>query len=102
MCHSSAKTNNQFVWLDCFQSKMHGVNAVLHALACWLVAHWTRRISAGCGETTWSTALLFACHPVHTEAVAGLVGRAELLAACLSLIAILVEVTTTTTHQLIN
>ena len=32
-----------------------------------------------------SSALLFAVHPVHTEAVTGVVGRAELLSAALSL-----------------
>jgi hypothetical protein len=34
-------------------------------------------------------ALLFALHPVHTEAVAGIVGRAELLCATLSIPALL-------------
>ena len=32
-------------------------------------------------------AFLFAAHPVHTEAVASVVGRAELLAALLALLA---------------
>ena len=34
-------------------------------------------------------ALLFAVHPVHTEAVSGIVGQAELLSALLSLAALL-------------
>ena len=34
-------------------------------------------------------ALLFATHPVHTEAVAGIVGHAELLSCALSLLAFL-------------
>ena len=34
-------------------------------------------------------ALLFASHPVHTEAVAGVVGHAELLGACLAIPALL-------------
>lgn len=37
------------------------------------------------------SALLFALHPVHTEAVTGVVGRAELLAAGLSLGALLLQ-----------
>lgn len=34
-------------------------------------------------------ALLFAVHPVHTEAVAGIVGHAEMLCASLSILALL-------------
>ena len=33
--------------------------------------------------------LLFALHPIHTEAVAGIVGQAELLCAALSILALL-------------
>ena len=34
-------------------------------------------------------ALLFAVHPIHTEAVAGIVGQAELLSAAMSILALL-------------
>lgn len=34
-------------------------------------------------------ALLFAAHPIHTEAVAGIVGHAELLSAALALLALI-------------
>jgi len=34
-------------------------------------------------------ALLFAAHPIHTEAVAGIVGHAELLSAALALLALM-------------
>ncbi len=34
-------------------------------------------------------AALFACHPVHTEAVAGVVGQAELWCAAFSISALL-------------
>ena len=37
----------------------------------------------------FATAALFAAHPVHTEAVNGIVGRAELMAACLGVLALL-------------
>ncbi|HSJ96616.1 MAG TPA: tetratricopeptide repeat protein, partial [Myxococcota bacterium] len=58
----------------------HGINVVLHALVSVLVVlladalFRSRRIALASG-------LLFALHPVHTEAVTGIVGRAELLAA---------------------
>src|SRR5437773_1854741 len=37
-----------------------------------------------------STAGLFAVHPVHTEAVDGIVGRAELISACFVFLTLLV------------
>lgn len=36
-----------------------------------------------------TAALLFAAHPIHTEAVAGIVGHAELLSAALALLALM-------------
>lgn len=38
---------------------------------------------------SWFTGLAFALHPVHTEAVAGVVGHAEVLCAVLSILALL-------------
>jgi tetratricopeptide (TPR) repeat protein len=59
---------------------LHLVNNLLHALATGL---------AVCVVLAWlppagalAAGLLFAVHPVHVEAVANVVGRAELLAAC--------------------
>jgi tetratricopeptide (TPR) repeat protein len=69
----------------------HLVNLVFHALNCILVYHLVfivsrkRRVAA-------FTALLFATHPVHTEAVAGVVGRAELFAAFFLLLALLLYI----------
>ncbi len=59
-------------------------NALIHglcsALVAALAARFWRRRSAG-----WAAGLLFAAHPVHAEAVAMVVGRAELLAAVFTL-----------------
>jgi len=57
----------------------HLVNLVLHALACWLVWRFARRLFDD-ELIAGTAALLFAVHPVHTEAVAGVVGRGEILA----------------------
>ena len=57
----------------------HLVNILLHGIAALLVCLLLRRL-AGEPVATLS-ALLFATHPIHTEAVASIVGRAELLAA---------------------
>ena len=64
----------------------HVVNVVLHAAVCVVLVLVLSRVT---GEATLSlvAGLLFAAHPVHTEAVASVVGRAELLAAGLALLA---------------
>ncbi len=59
-------------WLHLMNALWHGVASVLVAL---LLASALSPAAAVAGG------LLFALHPVHTEAVAGLVGRAEVLAA---------------------
>jgi Tfp pilus assembly protein PilF len=58
----------------------HVVNVALHAAVSVLLFAVFARVS---GEPALAAiaALLFAAHPVHTEAVASVVGRAELLAA---------------------
>jgi len=65
----------------------HAVNVVLHAavtiLVFWLALDlFNERIAV-------IAAALFAIHPLHTEAVTSIVGRAELLAALFGLLAIL-------------
>ncbi|MEO6028978.1 MAG: tetratricopeptide repeat protein [Candidatus Binatia bacterium] len=58
----------------------HAANVVLHAVVSVLVLI----VFAGAGvgaEIAFAAALLFAVHPIHTEAVANVVGRAELIAA---------------------
>lgn len=65
----------------------HGVNWALHAGASAAVAALALRL---CGRgAAWVAGLLFAAHPVHAEAVVGVVGRAELLAALFTLVALL-------------
>jgi tetratricopeptide (TPR) repeat protein len=66
----------------------HGVNLLLHAAATFLVALLAAEILPRAGAPLVA-GVLFAAHPVHVEAVAGVVGRAELLAACGALGAVL-------------
>jgi Tfp pilus assembly protein PilF len=65
----------------------HLANLLLHALASALVyvlaVRWLPRAGA------LAAALLFAVHPVHVEAVANVVGRAEVLATVCTLVAAL-------------
>ncbi len=60
------------------------VNVLLHGLCCWLVWRFARRLT-GDPLVASVAAVLFAVHPVHAEAVAGVVGRAELLTTALLL-----------------
>jgi Tfp pilus assembly protein PilF len=58
----------------------HALNAALHALDAVLVLALLRRLASGPGAAL-AGAFLFAAHAVHTEAVANVAGRAELLCA---------------------
>ncbi len=59
----------------------HAVNVALHALASLLALALGWRLGLS-RAASLAAGLIFAAHPVHTEAVAGVVGRADLMAAC--------------------
>lgn len=66
----------------------HVGNVVMHAAVSALFTHVARLLL----RRTLSTlvaGLLFAAHPIHTEAVAGVVGRADILACLFFLLAFL-------------
>ena len=67
----------------------HAVNVLLHAASSVLVLVLLRRFTGATGALVG--ALVFAVHPVHTEAVANIVGQAELVAAACTLAACLVH-----------
>ncbi|MGH8721731.1 MAG: hypothetical protein ACREU4_07090, partial [Burkholderiales bacterium] len=64
----------------------HVVNVCWHAGVAVVVAALVRRWSGA--EAALVAGLLFAVHPVHVEAVANVVGRAEMMAAGFSLLAL--------------
>ncbi|MCB9871719.1 MAG: tetratricopeptide repeat protein [Planctomycetes bacterium] len=70
----------------------HLINILLHAACVWLVFRMVRDLG-GAPAGALAAAAVFACHAVHSEVVAGIVGRAELfafgfgLAATLSFVA---------------
>lgn len=66
----------------------HAVNVLLHGAVSVLAFFLVERLAVGTGVAA-ATAILFAVHPIHTEAVTGIVGRAELLAALFGLLALL-------------
>lgn len=65
----------------------HLANLLLHALTALALYACCRRCTRQ-EELAWWAALLFAVHPVLTEAVAGLVGRADILATLFTLLAL--------------
>jgi len=67
----------------------HLVNVLLHGAVCVLVWRFVRRV-LGDDAVALLASMLFAVHPVHVEAVAGIVGRAETLAALFLLTGLLV------------
>jgi hypothetical protein len=66
---------------------LHAVNLLWHAGVSVLVAavalRWT-----GSANGSWLAGLVFAVHPVHVEAVANLVGRADLMATLFTVLAV--------------
>ncbi|CAG5019427.1 unnamed protein product [Parnassius apollo] len=68
----------------------HACNVSLHAACCALVTRACITIARLQRPFAALAALLFAVHPVHTEAVAGVVGRADVLACIFFLLSLLV------------
>ena len=66
----------------------HILNVLLHALVCFVLMRMIRLVF---GEPRLAiiAGLLYALHPLHSEAVAGIVGRAEILAALFILTAMI-------------
>lgn len=62
----------------------HLVNVLLHVLAVWLVFRWLRGVGV-VALPALAAAGAFAAFGVHSEAVAGIVGRAELLSVVFGL-----------------
>ena len=66
----------------------HLVNVVLHAIVTYLFVIWARKVLHSRLGVAFAS-LLFSLHPIHTEAVAGIVGRADMLAAAFFLLALI-------------
>ncbi|XP_049423026.1 protein O-mannosyl-transferase TMTC1 [Epinephelus fuscoguttatus] len=67
----------------------HIINVCLHCAVTCLLMHTCERCVFEDSRLAFVTALLFAVHPVHTEAVSGIVGRADVLACLLFLLTFL-------------
>ncbi|NWT39316.1 TMTC1 protein, partial [Chroicocephalus maculipennis] len=67
----------------------HAVNVILHCLVTLLLMYTCDKAVFKDCRLAFVTALFFAVHPIHTEAVTGIVGRADVLACLLFLLAFL-------------
>ncbi|NXD09923.1 TMTC1 protein, partial [Nothocercus nigrocapillus] len=67
----------------------HAVNVILHCLVTLVLMYTCDKAVFKDCRLAFVTALLFAVHPIHTEAVTGIVGRADVLACLLFLLAFL-------------
>ncbi|XP_070610959.1 protein O-mannosyl-transferase TMTC1 isoform X2 [Erythrolamprus reginae] len=67
----------------------HALNVVLHCLVTLLLMYTCDKTVFKDNGLAFVTALFFAAHPIHTEAVTGIVGRADVLACLLFLLAFL-------------
>ncbi|XP_055629999.1 protein O-mannosyl-transferase TMTC1-like [Toxorhynchites rutilus septentrionalis] len=67
----------------------HATNVVLHAAACVLFTRVCTTIAGLRKNFAVFAGVLFAVHPIHTEAVTGIVGRADVLACIFFLISLL-------------
>lgn len=69
-------------------------NLICHIWGCivlWIFLRTVLNIqNEGFYETSFLTTLLFAVHPIHVEAVSGIVGRADVMASNIFLLAFLV------------
>ncbi|XP_048865523.1 protein O-mannosyl-transferase TMTC2-like isoform X2 [Brienomyrus brachyistius] len=86
LCTLSFRLNHVLGGLDPWG--YHLVNVVLHSFVTGLFVSLSRLLLGG-GRWTLVAGLLFALHPVHTEAVAGVVGRADVGAALFFLLSLL-------------
>ncbi|XP_015835523.1 protein O-mannosyl-transferase TMTC4 isoform X1 [Tribolium castaneum] len=79
--------------LDAFQ--FHATNVILYGLLCLLTIPVfelflrKKKTQKSVDDTAYLSSLLFTVHPIHTECVAGLVGRADILCSILFFIVIL-------------
>lgn len=84
------RTEHNIYGLNPFRMKM--INLVLHIIISGLVLCLGDLVFRDHRHTSFIAAILFAVHPIHTEAVSGIVGRADLLATVLFIFAVILYV----------
>jgi len=74
----------------------HSINTILYGICVWLVYLLMNLLVGGKNKWWWSipflTAIIYLVHPVHTEAVANIKGRDELMAMIFALLTTIASV----------
>lgn len=79
---------------------MKWINFWMHCAVCCLVMEILKRLLNNVdGQVIFLTTLMFAIHPIHTEAVSGIVGRADLMCTLFYLLTILVYLRFARVHE---
>ncbi|XP_050432156.1 protein O-mannosyl-transferase TMTC4-like [Adelges cooleyi] len=82
------------VWLnngELSPMSFHITNIILHAVvSCLLLQVYNSLFRNEAPKTSFLASVMFAVHPVHTEVVSSVVGRADLLSACLFLLVFII------------
>ncbi|KAM8980305.1 LOW QUALITY PROTEIN: protein O-mannosyl-transferase TMTC1 [Sarcophilus harrisii] len=87
LCILTFKINVYLAGMNPFY--FHAVNIILHCLVTLVLMYTCDKVVFKDHQLGFVTALIFAVHPIHTEAVTGIVGRADVLACLLFLLAFL-------------
>ncbi|XP_066264640.1 protein O-mannosyl-transferase TMTC1-like isoform X1 [Branchiostoma lanceolatum] len=87
LCVLTFRINHLIGGLD--PTGFHAVNVLLHTAVTVLYMYVCEQVVFSCVHLSLLTGLMFAVHPVHTEAVSGIVGRADVLAGLLFLLSFL-------------
>ena len=87
ICVATYRLNYLFSELEPFG--YHLVNIILHGIVSVLFYHLTGYIFGDWTTPKMVATLLFIVHPIHTEAVASVVGRAEILACMFFLLSLI-------------
>ncbi|XP_020831495.1 protein O-mannosyl-transferase TMTC1 isoform X2 [Phascolarctos cinereus] len=87
LCVLTFKLNVYLAGMNPFY--FHAANIILHCLVTLVLMYTCDKIVFKDHRLAFVTALIFAVHPIHTEAVTGIVGRADVLACLLFLLAFL-------------
>jgi len=87
LCSITFKFNA--LWSGFHPYSFHLVNVLLHSLATYLFVAFAKTTFPGSRSSVFFSAMIFALHPIHSEAVAGIVGRADILAGIFFLLALL-------------
>ena len=67
----------------------HAVNILLHSLATFLFMKFSAQIFNYRKRITLISGALFACHPIHVESIASIVGRADVGAAIFFILSVM-------------